>query len=499
LSAAPDPLVVIGFDAMDAGIARHLAAEGRMPALAGLLEHGAWSTVTNPPGLVVGSTWPSFWTGLWPSRHGFYCYQQVEPHSYKVRRYNPHDIVGRPFWLKLDEAGRRTCVLDVPLVPLTEPRHGVHVIDWGTHDRMLEFASHPGSFERELRDTEGDYPLAGRCDHYAERGDWDGLYDTLVAGIERKTALNLRMIERGGWDTLVSVYAESHCAGHQFWWAHDPRHPRYDAGANDPLLRVYEALDGALARLIAALPPDARRVVLLSHGIGSHHDADHLLRDILFALDDALGTASPAVVWRERIVRRVLHWRERRRNPELAKAGRAARWVDASRRFVRVPNNELYGGVRINVEGREPRGRVKPAELDDTIRWLERELLALREPDTGRRIVRRVLRASELYSGDLVDGLPDLFIDWDRSAPITAVSSDAIGVIRGEAHGVRTGDHRPTGLVVAQGKGITPGAIRGEVRMIDLAPTFAAMQGVTLDDVDGAPVPALTGNGEAPA
>jgi hypothetical protein len=53
--------------------------------------------------------------------------------------------------------------------------------------------------------------------------------------------------------------------------------------------------------------------------------------------------------------------------------------------------------------------------------------------------------------------------------------------------------------VVAQGKGITPGAIRGEVRMIDLAPTFAAMQGVTLDDVDGAPVPALTGNGEAPA
>ena len=58
-------------------------------------------------------------------------------------------------------------------------------------------------------------------------------------------------------------------------------------------------------------------------------------------------TASPWVVWRERVVRRVLHWRERRRNPELAKAGRAARWVDASRRFVRIPNNELYGGVRL--------------------------------------------------------------------------------------------------------------------------------------------------------
>jgi predicted AlkP superfamily phosphohydrolase/phosphomutase len=490
-STTSSPLVVIGFDAMDAGIARHLAAEGRMPALAGLLARGAWRTVTNPPGLVVGSTWPSFWTGLWPSRHGFYCYQQVEPHSYKVRRYNPNDITGRPFWLALDEAGRRTCIIDVPLVPLTQPRHGLHVIDWGTHDRMLEHATHPEGLADEIHAEIGTYPLVDRCDLYAERGDWDGLHATLLAGIERKTALHLKLLARGGWDMFAGVYAESHCAGHQFWWAHDPRHPRYRAEAGDPLLKVYEALDRALARMLEALPTDATLCVLLSHGIGSHHDADHLLRDILFAFDDALGRASPAIVWRERIVRRVLHWRERRRNPELAKAGRAARWVDASRRFVRIPNNELYGGVRLNIAGREPRGRVKPEDVEAVSAWLERELLALREPDTGRRIVRRVLRASALYTGDLVDGLPDLLIDWDRTAPITAVASPTIGEIRGDPQGTRTGDHRPTGLLVATGPGVTAGAIREEVRMVDLAPTFAALQGVTLTDVDGTPLPAL--------
>lgn len=484
---------------MDAGIARHLAAEGRMPALAGLLERGAWSTVTNPPGLVVGSTWPSFWTGLWPSRHGFYCYQQVEPRSYKVRRYNPHDIAGRPFWLALDDAGRRTCIVDVPLVPLTQPRHGLHVIDWGTHDRMLDTAVHPDAFATEMRAAVGSYPLVGRCDHYAERGDWDGLYATLVAGIEKKTDLHLKLLARGGWDVFAGVYAESHCAGHQFWWAHDPRHPRYSEAAGDPLLKVYEALDRALARTLEALPGDATLCVLLSHGIGSHHDADHLLRDILFAFDDALGRASPWVVWRERIVRRVLHWQERRRNPELAKAGRAARWVDASRRFVRIPNNELYGGVRLNIAGREPRGIVQPDEVAGVVAWLERELLALREPDTGRRIVRRVLKASELYQGELRDGLPDLLIDWDRTAPITAVASATIGEIRGDPHGVRTGDHRPTGLVVAAGPQVAPGAIRHEVRMVDLAPTFAALQGVTLTDVDGVAIDALAGARRASA
>jgi predicted AlkP superfamily phosphohydrolase/phosphomutase len=491
--SAPRPLVIVGLDAMDAGIAKHLAAEGRMPVLAKLLETGAWSTVENPPGLVVGSTWPTFWSGLWPSRHGFYCYQQVEPRSYKVRRYNPNDIAGKPFWLTLAEAGRRVCIVDVPLVPLTQPEGGRHVIDWGTHDRMLEFGAWPHDFESEIRETDGDYPIVGKCDDYAERGAWEELHDTLVAGIRKKTDLNLRLLARSGWDVFASVYSESHCAGHQFWWAHDPGHPMYTPEAGDPLLRIYEALDAALGRVVDAAPKDATLFVLLSHGIGSHHDADHLLKDILYALDDALGHASAAVVWRERLVRRVLHWQERRRNPELAKLGRAARWVDASRRFVRVPNNELYGGVRLNVAGREPRGRVKPEELERVTAWLERELLALREPGTGRPIVRRVLRAAELYTGERVDGLPDLFIDWDRAAPITAVASATIGEIRGEQHGVRTGDHRPTGLVIARGPGIAGGHQRGQVRMVDLAPTFAALEGVDLPEIDGAPVTAWLG------
>jgi hypothetical protein len=35
------------------------------------------------------------------------------------------------------------------------------------------------------------------------------------------------------------------------------------------------------------------------------------------------------------------------------------------------------------------------------------------------------------------------------------------------------------------------------VRNIDLAPTFAAMQGVSLGDVDGMPIPALLGTLQA--
>ena len=45
------------------------------------------------------------------------------------------------FQKALDAAGKRTCIVDVPLVPLSRLQHGIHVIDWGTHDRLLEPAA----------------------------------------------------------------------------------------------------------------------------------------------------------------------------------------------------------------------------------------------------------------------------------------------------------------------------------------------------------------------
>lgn len=496
MSAHPSPsrVVLVGFDAMDPAIARQMAEEGRLPNLARFFREGAWSPVTNPPGLVVGSTWPSFWTGLWPSRHGFYCYRQLVPRGYKVRRFTPLDVAAPPFWTAMAEQGRRVCIVDVPLVPLTRPAHGIHFIDWGTHDRMLDVGVWPAEVEREIAGTIGPYPLTGRCDHYAERGAWDELRQTLLSGIERKTELSLRLLDRGPWDAFATVYCESHCAGHQFWWAHDPQHPRYPERSGDPLLEIYEALDRALGRLLARVPADSSMVVLLSHGIGNHNGGDHLLREIATRLDDAYAPRSGFVIQRERLLRLLERWWVRLQPRNASGPKPDPGWIDGSRRFVRLPNNELYGGIRLNLAGREPRGRVHPGpELDALIEWLERELLALVDPATGRRIVRRVLRTRELYSGDLRDGLPDLMIDWDRSAPVNAVASERIGVVRGDYDGVRSGDHRPTGLLLARGPNIPGGRILHQVQMVDLAPTLAAMVGTVMNEVDGTAIPALAG------
>ncbi len=56
------------------------------------------------------------------------------------------------------------------------------------------------------------------------------------------------------------------------------------------------------------------------------------------------------------------------------------------------PNNELFGAVRINLVGREPRGRVaRGQEYDELLGWLSERLLELEDADTGRPLVRRLL------------------------------------------------------------------------------------------------------------
>lgn len=65
-----------------------------------------------------------------------------------------------------------------------------------------------------------------------------------------------------------------------------------------------------------------------------------------------------------------------------------------------TPNNDLFGGIRINLVGREPRGRVRPGpELEAVVEQLCTDLLALRNVESGGLVVKNVLRTCEFYDG----------------------------------------------------------------------------------------------------
>ncbi len=474
-------VALIGLDAFDVVIARELAADGQLPTLARLFADW-WSAPTiTPPGLVVGGVWPSIYTGTWPPQHGFYCDRQLDPGTYVASKRGPDDVMVTTLWSALSRAGLRCNVIDVPISTLAHDLRGAQLVEWGSHDCFLPLSGTP-AFVHDVLGRFGEYPVQPKCDDYVD--DLPRLRADLLQAVARKRDLVVHSIGRDDWDFFMAVMSESHCAGHQFWSLHDRDHPAHRAELRaelgDPLHDVYRAMDAALGDVLAALPRDADVFVLLSHGVGPHYDGDHLLSAILRALDGS-HLRDRAVHARERAVR-VFDRVTRRHASRLP--------LDGGRRFFKVPNNELYGGIRINVRGREPRGRVAPGDVGRIEDDLRSALLELENADTSTPLVRQVLAATDLYPDCSTALLPDLFVDWNRDEPIHAARSPRIGVVRRGANAWRTGDHRPHGLLLGRSADtpVLRAPLARPVPVVDIAPTVASRMGVAFA-CDGVPIP----------
>jgi predicted AlkP superfamily phosphohydrolase/phosphomutase len=494
----------VGVDAGDAGLIAGWARAGVLPHLRDLLGRGTSVTTENPVGLFVGAVWPSFYTATSPARHARYCYNQIEPGSYALPRFRPTDVKREPFWNALGRAGRRVAIVDVPKTFPSQDLNGVQLVDWGTHDPDHGYASWPPGLAAEV---------AGRFGQPEHRCDGSGrgvaelaaLRDRLLERAERRAELAAHLLGSEPWDLFGVVFSESHCVGHQFWHVHDPDHPCHDralaAALGDPLRDVYAAIDRMLGRILCEVGSETRVYVLASHGMGPHYDATFLLKEILRRLREGGHSAlrrrtGELLSWGwahtpTAIRQRLSPLRERTRD-RLGRAFPSAE-VEGSLPYFDVPNNDVYGAIRINLAGREPAGTVRPgAELDALCGDLDRELRQLVNLETGRPLVRRVLRTAEHYAGEHLDALPDLLVEWDRGAPVRRIHSPRIGTIEGEFPGWRTGDHKPNGLLMAAGPGIPPQRLERPVSVTDVAPTLAAGLGVALEGVDGKPIPDLS-------
>jgi len=238
---------------------------------------------------------------------------------------------------------------------------------------------------------------------------------------------------------------------------------------------------------------DTPLLCFTSHGMDSHFDATDLLDDILMRLEegpvvaDMVQTKGLQSRWQRLpvalrlLLRPVIHpLRDR-----LFARARSRRW------FFQVVSNSNAGAIRVNLKGREAAGLVDPADYDSLLDQLERDLAEIVDAETGKPVVRDVVRTKRLCNGEALDDLPDLFVRWTREKPITSLSSARIGVVTGRYPGPRTGDHRPTGYVWCRRPGLAPGIMPGMLPVETIAATCCRALGVSATGFDGPPIEAF--------
>jgi predicted AlkP superfamily phosphohydrolase/phosphomutase len=523
----PARVLLLGVDAGSAPLVREWADAGVLPTFRRLLAQGLVGETRSLEGFFVGSTWPSLYTGVTPARHGISSLVQLRVGSYDLFRCYTGEFVKRePFWNHLSRAGRRVAICDVPLSGISEGLNGIQLVEWGSHDANYGFRSWPPRLARRIRSRFGPHPLSASCDDTHRPAEaFRALTARLVEGVRRKTALTRYLLDQGGWDFFTQVFTEAHCAGHQAWHLHDPRHPAHETRVasvtGDPLRTVYVAIDRAIGELLQAAGDDCLVIVLLSHGMCARYGAQFLLPDILVRLGVGVAPgppsaprAGPARLSLERLLesgwRRTPDGLKSWLRPGLERIRRARdrgdslpRWTLDPRlgRAFLVDNGLAVGGIRLNLRGREPQGLVAPGAEEEALgRQLAQDLEEIRNLDSGRPMIRRVSRTADLYQGEHLDLLPDLLVAWSEEEPIgsATVGSGAGSTVRlgsarvGELIGTnrycRTGDHRPEGLFVAVGPGIVGGRLSHAVSVLDFAPTLAALLDVEVPGPDGQPI-----------
>jgi predicted AlkP superfamily phosphohydrolase/phosphomutase len=486
----------IGLDAASRDLVMDWAAEGVMPNLQRLGQLGARGLTENAPGIYTGSVWPSVWTATTPGRHGCYYNEQLVPGSYQMAGFLADEVKQVPFWEALSQAGRRIALFDVPKAKLCESLNGVHIVDWGTHDSDFVACSWPRQLIEDIHSRYGAAPFR-RCDWVMDGPDPERtLRKHLLWRVKTKLAIAEELLAQEPWDLFMVGFGDSHCVGHQCWHVHDPSHPKHDPALReqmgDPVKDVYIELDKAVGRLLDLTGPETRVFLLCTHGMAAHYDATYFLDEVLRLLEGS--TIPPARAFLDH-ARRL--WKKLPLN-FTEKFGTIARTVhrlpDAGdrggRRCFAVPTNSNSAGIRLNLAGREPDGKLLPGpQAEQFVSQLIADLHELTEPSDGRRLVKEVILSREAFPGEHAELLPDLFVRWNRDKPITGASSPKIGTLIREDHtSRRTGDHRPGGMYFLRGPGIPRGERLPVARDEDIAPTLAGFLDVQLENADGRPL-----------
>ena len=277
-------LILIGLDSADPDLVQKWCREGRLPFLSSLMQSGVYARLHSTQGLFSDSPWPTFHTGVNPAKHGYYNYISLIRGTTEFRKVDARSCRYLPFWALLRGAGKNVAVFDVPKTYPIEGVDGVQISAWGEHYPMMRRCSLPSGVLEELAARFGEYRQLSEITVPKSTSQEVRIYRTLRANIERKIEAARFLLAQDDWDLFVTVFGETHWAGHQFFhhfaqnhWAHpSAKLPEL----SEALPHIYADLDFWLASLLRGVD-DATFFVFSVHDIATNFSGNHLLAKLL--------------------------------------------------------------------------------------------------------------------------------------------------------------------------------------------------------------------------
>lgn len=490
-------ILAIGIDAGEPTRLERWMEEGSLPTIRKTAERGTYIRLRSVADTFCDAVWPSFYTGTGPAAHGHYHLRQVRPGT--VRLVPSMNLsYKRPFWWLLRHLDKQVVVFDVPKVRIQEEGADYQVIGWGEHYPFIRGSRPPGLL-REIQQRFGRHPHHEEVFPTRSVRHEQKLLQKMLLGAERRAEATRFLMNRAPWDLLITVFSESHSAGHQFYHHLDSTAPAYDPQRSpvmeSAMREAYSNIDEAIAYILEAASPDTNVLVFSVHGVETDYATHSLLQPLLIRL----GFQSPAPAGKPdlfRILRDHLpQWVRNQANAALPRSVQddlIARFFEkgcdwSKTRAVAEESREGPPWIRINLRGREPWGVVEPGKgYDNLCAELTDELMKLRIHPGGQRAVREVWRTDQVFHGPRLRDLPDLIVHWERNVTISALEHPRIGIITSDLPAIQKSMHSSRAFLAVAGPHFRSGVQVTNAHITDLAPTLLYLMGSPIpSDMEG--------------
>lgn len=475
------PTLLLGIDGATFTILDSLMENGTMPFLKELADRGVRAELLSTSNPLTPPAWISMITGRNPGNHGVFDFiwadqKKADPY---FTLYNFRDIRSETIWSMVSRRNGKAGSLNYTMMSPPPAINGYVIpglVSWKHMRRNI--------FPRELYEELKDQPFFN-----VRELAWDfELEKKAEQGIQKEEYRNwvtFHIRRERQWFEVMSYLMKNHPCDltailfdgtdkicHMGWRFLDPSTRvdelnEWELEIRELCIDFFRELDGFLKGIVELAGPESRVFIASDHGFGPSWFAFRV---------NAWLHEKGYLVWKD-LENLTEHERQKARKV-VDKHFVLLDW-DKTVAYARtVTSNGIY--IR---KAQEPGERGIPAaEYEAFRRKLTVELLDIREPISGKPIIKKIMTREEAYPGSHNDQAPDLTLVMEDYGFISIINKTPVIVRRPEI----AGTHYPEGIFLANGPGIRQNERLDALSIIDVTPILLYSLGLDIpSDIEG--------------
>jgi predicted AlkP superfamily phosphohydrolase/phosphomutase len=438
-------VLVIGLDSAPPSLVFDQFRE-TLPNLSALMHDGIWGPLRSCVPAITVPAWMTGYTSRDPGELGIYGFRNRADYSYTALSIADSSLVQLPtVWDILGRYGKRSVTVAIPPAYPPKTLNGCSVGCFLTPSTTRSRFTYPESLGAEITDLVGEY-IVDVSNFRTD--DKDHIVQSCFEMTEKRFQVIKRLMHTRPWDFLGFVEIGIDRIQHGLWKDHDPTHRRHEPGARHQhaIRDYYRYVDTLIGQLLELIDEHTTVLVVSDHG-AKKMEGGICINEWLVERGYLVLKERPKSI--TAFDKLEVDW------------GRTTAWGEGG----------YYSRVSLNVQGREPAGRV-PAARYDEVRDELAEALAEIPDDRGQRLNTKVYRPDRIYRTTR-NVAPDLMVYFDD---LNWRSVGSVGHGRTYTFENDTGpddaNHAEDGIFIMRGPGIPASGELSGRRLIDLAPTI---------------------------